>query len=62
MDDRWLGRQAQVTLNRLMPRLDERFLSFKKSHPEDWSAYCHRLGGKFPQAFPIALHFIWQSV
>jgi amylosucrase len=53
MDDRWLSRQAQVTLSRLMPRLNERFLSFNISNPEDWSAYCHRLEANFPRLFRL---------
>ena len=36
-----------------MPRLDERFLSFKTSNSEDWSAYCHRLEANFPRLFRL---------
>ena len=53
MDDRWFERQAQITLSRLMPRLDERFRSFKVSNPEGWSAYCHRLEVNFPRLFRL---------
>jgi len=53
MDDRWLERQSQVTLNRLMPRLDERFHSFKVSDPKAWESYCQRLKANFPRLFRL---------
>jgi glycosidase len=53
MDDRWLDRQAQVTLSRLMPRLDERFRSFTATDPEGWASYCHRLEANFRRLFRL---------
>src|SRR4030066_301566 len=53
MDDRWLERQAQVTLSRLLPRLDERSRSIIGTDPEGWSAFCLRLKANFPRLFRL---------
>ena len=53
MDNRWLERQAQVTLSRLLPRLDERSRSITGTDPEGWSAFCLRLKANFPSLFRL---------
>lgn len=53
MDIRWLDRQAQITLGRLLPRLDERFHSYVINDPEGWNAYCKRLKINFPRLFSL---------
>jgi amylosucrase len=53
MDDRWLERQAQITLNRLLPRLDERFRSITGIDPEGWGSFCLRLKTNFPRLFRL---------
>jgi amylosucrase len=53
MDDRWLERQAQVTLSRILPRLDEHSRSITGTEPEGWGAYCLRLKTNFPRLFRL---------
>ena len=53
MDDHWLERQAKVTLSRLLPRLDERFQSFKVTDPVGWDDYYMRLEANFPRLFRL---------
>jgi amylosucrase len=53
MDDRWLERQAQVTLDRLLPRLNERFQSVAEEQALGWEDYCRRLEENFPRLFRL---------
>jgi glycosidase len=43
--------QAQFTYERLLPRLQNRFKEYAKSHPEDWNQFVHRLDIYFPTLF-----------
>ncbi|PKO10502.1 MAG: amylosucrase [Chloroflexi bacterium HGW-Chloroflexi-2] len=43
--------QAQFTYERLLPRLQNRFKEYAKSHPEDWNQFVHRLDFYFPTLF-----------
>src|SRR4030043_893552 len=53
MDDRWVERQAQVTLSRLLPRLDERSRSITGTDPKGWGAYCLRIEANFLKLFQL---------
>lgn len=43
--------QAQFTYERLLPRLQNRFQEYAKSHPEDWNQFVQRLNFYFPTLF-----------
>ncbi len=49
----WLEQQAQLSLERLLPRLEARFVGAK---PEAWDAYATRLRAHFPRLFRLLLH------
>jgi len=53
MNDRWLERQAQVTLNRLLPRLSGRFQPVAEKDGQAWQEYCRRLEINFPKLFRL---------
>ncbi len=55
----WLEQQAQLSLDRLMPRLEARFVGVEASAPADvaaWDAYAARLRVHFPRLFRLLLH------
>jgi amylosucrase len=58
MDEHWLERQTQVTLNRLLPRLEDRFHTFSETDPEAWDGYCLRLKSNFSRLFQL-LHTLY---
>lgn len=43
--------QAQFTYERLLPRLQNRFIEYAISHPKDWNQFLHRLDFYFPTLF-----------
>ncbi len=58
MDEHGLERQTGVTINRLLPRLEERFHSFTETNPEAWAGYTRRLKANFPRLFRL-LHTLY---
>jgi amylosucrase len=44
---------AQLTLNRLLPRLEFRFSSAIATHPEEWERFFQRLKANFPRLFHL---------
>src|ERR1041385_3812342 len=46
--------QAQLSLSRILPRLEERFAS--QADPADWEAFAIRLNANFPDLFRLLLH------
>src|SRR5689334_14579353 len=53
MPDNLLQQRTEVTLARLMPRLEARFA---KADPEQWAAFETRLRVHFPNLFELLLH------
>ncbi len=49
----WLEQQAQLSLGRLLPRLEARFAA---EDPAAWAAYANRLRVHFPRLFRLLLH------
>lgn len=43
--------QAQLTYNRLLPRLQNRYQGYANVHPEDWNHFINRLDHHFPTLF-----------
>jgi glycosidase len=43
--------QAQLTYNRLLPRLQNRYQGYANVHPEDWNHFINRLENHFPTLF-----------
>lgn len=52
----WLQRQSELTLKRLMPRLESRFR--ERVDEGEWAAYCGRLQQHFPRLF-VRLHHLY---
>jgi glycosidase len=52
-DAKWLDQQAQVSLSRLLPRLERRFASQAKRQPEAWKAFIQRLEAHFGTLFRL---------
>ncbi len=46
----WFERQAQLSLDRLLPRLEARFVG---ADPQDWAAFAPRLRRHFPSLFGL---------
>ncbi len=51
MPDDWITRHTQISLSRLMPRLEARFAEAAETDPEDWAAYAGRLRAVWPRLF-----------
>jgi amylosucrase len=51
-----LERQTQLSLSRLLPRLEASFGPYIKEHPEHWSAFRRRLDEHFPELFQLYFH------
>jgi amylosucrase len=49
------NRQAEVSLNRLKPRLEARFAAFARAQPQDWAVFCQRLDANFERLFGLLL-------
>ncbi len=45
--------QAQLTYDRLLPRLQNRYQGYANVHPEDWNHFINRLENHFPALFTI---------
>jgi glycosidase len=45
--------ESQKTLERVLPRIIDRFSDFQKSHPKDWSRYLERVQENFTALFEI---------
>jgi len=45
--------ESKKSLERLIPRLNDRFSTFRKSHPEAWKLYIRRIQTHFPSLFSI---------
>ena len=58
MDDRWLERQAQVTLKRILPRLSGDLQSVAGVDEQGWQDFCRRLEINFPRLFRL-LHQLY---
>ena len=54
--DLLVEKQALTSLNRLKPRLDERFARFAAAAPQDWQVFLKRLDENFPNLFKLLLH------
>jgi amylosucrase len=54
-NDRWLERQADISLARITPRLEARFADFIQASPVDWQAFRVRLEANFPRLFKLLL-------
>jgi glycosidase len=52
-DAQWIERQAQVSLKRILPRLEERFAAFIQQNTSAWADYRRRLAGEFPRLFSL---------
>lgn len=44
---------AQITFQRLLPRLEQRFSAQAASHPQEWAAFIERLKQHFPRLFSL---------
>ena len=51
MPDDWITRHTQISLSRLMPRLEARFAEAAETDPEDWAAFAGRLRAVWPRLF-----------
>ncbi|OGO32882.1 MAG: amylosucrase [Chloroflexi bacterium RBG_16_54_18] len=49
----WVGRQAEKTLQRLAPRLQQRFSGYIQTKPAEWQPYWGRLQGNFHTLFSL---------
>jgi len=48
--------EARRTLDRLLPRVEDGFSTFKKRHPKAWAQFLSRVNEHFPRLFGILLH------
>lgn len=55
-DPRWLEQQSDLTLTRLVPRLENRFRPYIRKHPQAWHTFRQRLGTHFNKLFAILVH------
>lgn len=55
-DSLWLERQAELSLTRLLPRLEARFHKEAKVDPVNWYAFTSRLRANFEPLFQLLLH------
>lgn len=55
-DSQWLEQHTQRTLNRVIPRLENRFAKFITTNPADWQIFSERLNDHFERLFAILLH------
>ena len=51
-----INREAQRTLNRLLPRIEEEFAGIISQQPQEWSRLQIRLTHQFPRLFKNLLH------
>lgn len=59
-DTIWLERQADLTLSRLLPRLEATFHQEAKADPAAWETFTTRLGANFEHLFEL-LHHLYGS-
>ncbi len=52
--------ESKKSLERLIPRLNDRFSTFRKSHPEAWKLYIRRIQTHFPSLFSILVDLYGQ--
>ena len=52
----WLEQQTQLTLDRLIPRIEARFPSYAGNNPDDWDIFLTRLDKHFGRLFSILVH------
>ena len=52
----WLEYQVDLSLKRLLPRLEQHFATYAESNPHEWEIYCKRLESNFGRLFHILLH------
>jgi glycosidase len=55
-DKEWFEQHTQLTLDRLIPRLETRFSSYKNQKPKEWGIFIERLETHFGDLFAILLH------
>lgn len=55
-DTLWLERQADLTLSRLLPRLEVAFRKEAKADPAAWETFTTRLGANFAHLFELLHH------
>jgi amylosucrase len=53
--DHLLNKQALTSLSRLKPRLEERFVNYATSNPQEWQAFLKRLEKNFSRLFRLLL-------
>ncbi|MGB8644546.1 MAG: alpha-amylase family glycosyl hydrolase, partial [Anaerolineae bacterium] len=54
-DSRWLEQQPEITLRRLMPRLEERFAAYATHSPQEWAALKQRIEEHWPRLLSLLL-------
>lgn len=52
----WLEQQSTLTLNRVMPRLQDHFKTYAQNHPHNWQTFQQRLETHFGSLFAILYH------
>lgn len=57
----WLEQQAELSLNRLLPRLESTFHREAKADPEAWQTFLTRLDANFERLFRLLLHLYGQQ-
>ena len=55
-NSKWLEKQTQCTLDRLIPRLENRFATYADKNPAEWQIFLTRLETNFGRLFGILLH------
>ena len=52
----WLENQTNLSLKRLMPRLEHHFATYTDANPQEWDIFCRRLAANFSPLFRILVH------
>lgn len=55
-EDLLIEKKAQTSLTRLLPRLEERYLGYAQTSPQEWAAFVRRLKDNFARLFKLLLH------
>ena len=55
-DHQWLKEQSHITLERLVPRLNARYVTYAGTHPEAWGIFISRLETHFETLFNLLIH------
>jgi len=55
-DPQWLESQAELSLERLLPRLEARYATYASSNADEWENFCNRIKSNFSRLFRILIH------